>query len=903
MLKNKLCEFSEYAKQFTEKKSVEVFNPKEITHVAFSGNGKFKVPDNKYDEFYKKYYECMIKGEKLYIIEKMNENIPIAFFIDIEIPRGNNENSFKDIEINDIKEIIKVSKNVFEKYLIDYSTNFVLSKRNNRYHINFPEIILTNDIAQKLIKQIILILTEHHNKELKKLIDTSVYRTGLRLFGSQKKDIDVEKEKEKWNEFNKEPYKSVYEMVEIVDDNDNGNGKVKVISKISYKEFEKFIVRKKANTELTKTNKEILIKTEEKKEIKTKGVENQKIILEISSLIKDLKENNTRQGYLNKYIFNNNFINRIITTQNKSGVLCFYVNINEKYCPFKEREHQRANSPIYFEISINGIYLKCYDEECVGYKYPDESFILPENMENLYPELYLAISSKYWKTNIELSPRIRKLLEESLNASHFRVAKVAFNIYKDRFRIDEIKNPDWYEFVDHHWKKSHIMNILISEELPKYYKAIKISNEGIKSDNLQEFIKSGAQEKLEENMRNTMVDSLINKLENVTFKKAVLNEMYFLFKNLEPDFVNKLDANPYLIGFKNGVYDLSNKVFRDGMHSDYITFTTGYDYIEYDDTLDEIQEIYEFLGKIVSNKKVKNYLLKIIARSLSGINDEKFYIFTGLSGANGKSTLINFLEYTLGDYTTACDTSLLTNKKAISSSASPDVIRLKGKRLIAFQEPEPDDKLNTSIIKSFTGGDSIISRELYKAPISFKLQGSLFLSCNKIPTINSTGDGGIQRRLRVIEFISKFCEDPKKENEFKIDSTIKTKIKKWKPYFMSILLHYYNLQEKEELTNGKIEEPEEVLVATHNYQQENDIFNDFIEDYIEESLEDFSSIKDIYISFTGWWAENYSSISKMPPMKDLRNNLIIKLGKEIKVKGLKGFNVKIKSNTIDDLNY
>jgi P4 family phage/plasmid primase-like protien len=886
--------FNEYAKQFTEKSMNTTFNPKEITHVAFSGNGKFKVPENKYDEFYKKYYECMIKGEKLFIIEKMNENVPIGFFIDIEIPKGD-ENEYKDIKISEIKEIIKVSESIFKTYLVNYSSIFVLSKRNNRYHINFPEIILTNIIAQKLIKQIILSLPD----TLKKLIDTSVYRTGLRLFGSQKKEIEIEKEKEKWNEFNNEPYKSVYELIEIVDN------KINFISKISYTKFQNLIVRKKLNTKLTEVNKEILSKTQEKiqgKEIKTKGVENPKIILEITSLIKDLKEN---YESLNNYQFEDNFINRIVTTQNKTGVLCFYVNINEKHCPFKCREHQRANSPIYFEISINGIYIKCYDEDCVGYKFPDESFALPENMESLYPELYLAISSKYWKTNIELTPKIRKLLEESLNASHFRVAKVAFNIYKERFRIDEIKNPDWYEFVDHCWKKSHIMNILISEELPKYYKAIKISNEGIQSDNLQEFIKSGAQEKLEENMRNTMVDSLINKLENVTFKKAILNEMYFLFKNLEPNFVNKLDANPYLIGFKNGVYDLSTKTFRDGLQSDYITFTTGYDYIEYDETLEEIQEIYSFLEKIVPNKKVKEYLLKIIGRSLSGVNDEKFYIFTGLSGANGKSTLINFLEYTLGDYTTASDTSLLTNKKAISSSASPDIFRLKGRRLIAFQEPEADDKLNTSIIKSFSGGDSIISRELYKAPISFKLQGSLFLCCNKIPSINSTGDGGIQRRLRVVEFISRFCDNPKKEHEFKIDPTIKTKIKQWKPYFMSILLHYYHVHEQEEIKNGKIEEPEEVMIATNNYQQENDIFNDFIEDYLEESEDDFSSLKDIYVSFTGWWTENNSSISKMPSMKDLRNNLIIKF-KEIKVKSVKGFSIKIKSNEeifIDDADY
>ena len=199
------------------------------------------------------------------------------------------------------------------------------------------------------------------------------------------------------------------------------------------------------------------------------------------------------------------------------------------------------------------------------------------------------------------------------------------------------------------------------------------------------------------------------------------------------------------------VYDFKQKSFRQSTQHDYITFSTGYDYIDYDESHSQIKEIYDFLSKIITNTKVREYLLKVLGKSLLGIPDEKFYIWTGLSGANGKSTLVNFIEQTLGDYSTSVDVSLLTNKRANSSNASPDIIRLKGKRIFTFQEPEHDDKLRTGILKQYTGGDTIIARELFKAPVSFKLQGTMMMCCNDLPAVASI-DGGTWRRIRVIEF-------------------------------------------------------------------------------------------------------------------------------------------------------
>jgi len=61
--------------------------------------------------------------------------------------------------------------------------------------------------------------------------------------------------------------------------------------------------------------------------------------------------------------------------------------------------------------------------------------------------------------------------------------------------------------------------------------------------------------------------------------------------------IEKLDTNPYLMCFTNGVVDFKNKVFRQGYPQDYITKTTGIPYIKYnyDEQKDLSDEITKFM--------------------------------------------------------------------------------------------------------------------------------------------------------------------------------------------------------------------------------------------------------------------------------------------------------------------
>ena len=862
--------FSKYILQFS--KNTE----NEQTHLSFK-NGKYNIPDNYADVFYKRYYQEMTFEEKrrdLYLIEKVY-NSTFAYFLDLEIPK-NEANKVDALKDSDVKEIISKTKIVLENLFTNPNTNYIVSKRNNNYHVNFYNIIVNSAIAKTITNEIL-------NDNSINCIDTSVYRTGLRLLGSKKYQ-------------KKEPNESIVVLSDqVYKIYDIDNKTFTELENTSFEDFLKTTVRRKQNIELTKLKesektKKLIENNQSQNKNTTKGINNDKINLEINLFLKTLKaENECLQNF-------DTSIQKIYAKQNKFGMFCYYVSINGNYCPFKMREHARDTSPIYFEINPSKVFIRCRDSECLRRHFPDNGILLPESFSKDFPNTFLSMTTKYWHSEINVTEDIKEHLEASLSGSHYQIAKAIFHIYKNRFRVDDIKNTEWYEFDGVRWKKSHLINILISEELPKYYRSIKISDTSMQSKNLQDFLVNT--EKLDANMRNQLVDNIITKLENVSFKNNIISQLIYLFKTHDPDFYINLDSIPNLLGFRNGVYNFDKGEFREGIQSDCITFSTNYDYTEYNEGLQQVQDIYAFLKQIIPNRKVLEYTLKVLGKSLIGSPDERFYIWTGLSGANGKSTLVNFLENTLGDYITSVDVSLLTNKRAGSGNASPDVVRLRGKRIFTFQEPEHDDRLRTGILKQYTGGDTIIARELFKAPITFKLQGTMIMCCNDLPSVSSV-DGGTWRRIRVVEFKSRFCDNPVKPNEFKIDPTIKYKIKSWRPYFMSILIHWYN-----KFLEEGMNEPEEVTKATAKYKVDNDKFNEFFDQSLEECNMSFEQNKVIYSHFSSWWSNNYPN-SRIPEIKDLRRAMKIKFGneKEKIIDGCMnyGFNVKIKYGKTEEI--
>lgn len=64
-----------------EFKSNEAF-----THLSFEG-GKWTIPDNRLEDFYKLYFK-EYQNENVHLIEKLNKDDVFKLFWDLEIPKG-----------------------------------------------------------------------------------------------------------------------------------------------------------------------------------------------------------------------------------------------------------------------------------------------------------------------------------------------------------------------------------------------------------------------------------------------------------------------------------------------------------------------------------------------------------------------------------------------------------------------------------------------------------------------------------------------------------------------------------------------------------------------------------------------------------------------------------------------
>lgn len=156
--------------------------------------------------------------------------------------------------------------------------------------------------------------------------------------------------------------------------------------------------------------------------------------------------------------------------------------------------------------------------------------------------------------------------------------------------------------------------------------------------------------------------------------------------------------------------------------------------------------------------KIK-YLQKMSGRFLTGdTSEEEFYIFFGATTRNGKSTITEILLYLLGDYaTTISPESLAIKANKDSRTASPDIAKLAGTRLVVASEPPRRMLFDSSLVKTLTGRDTVSARFLHENEFQFKPKFKLILNSNYLPVISDKTVFS-SNRVKVVPFERHFTE-------------------------------------------------------------------------------------------------------------------------------------------------
>jgi len=396
------------------------------------------------------------------------------------------------------------------------------------------------------------------------------------------------------------------------------------------------------------------------------------------------------------------------------------------------------------------------------------------------------------------------------------LSKLIYRLYGEKFVCSNPQKDEWYYFNGIRWKK----------ENKSFNLRHKITNEVFtKIENYRrQLIKEGASDEIIRNYHN-----ILQKLGSGIKLNCLEIEFY------NENFYKIIDQDKDLIGFENGIFDLNAMEFRNGSSSDYVSLSTGYDYRYHDPSEPIYQELMTLISQILPEPETRHFTLKSLSSCLDGHNrDENFYIWSGknASGGNGKSTLTELLTKALGEYAIDSPVSLITGKRESANSPNSALAATRNKRVVIMQEPGSNDQIQADVMKALTGGDRISTRDLNSTQIEFKPHAKYFMACNRIPTMSDI-DGGVVRRLKITEFVSRFVEKLSEEvedkymYEFKIDRELKNKLESYKTVFMCILLDYYRIYREEGLIA-----PDSVLKVTKKYENNNNNIKAFIDENI-----------------------------------------------------------------------
>jgi putative DNA primase/helicase len=256
------------------------------------------------------------------------------------------------------------------------------------------------------------------------------------------------------------------------------------------------------------------------------------------------------------------------------------------------------------------------------------------------------------------------------------------------------------------------------------------------------------------------------------------------------------EDNGYLIGFENGIYDLTNFEFRDRKPEDHVTMSVGYDYLE--NYSNHKTDLIKFLEDIIPNETDRDFLLKYTSTGLTAYNKEEIVIVLLGQGLNGKSIYTELVSLTLGQYFTTCSSDLLTERMD-SNCLQLELMAFKDKRFVLGELPA-NGTININTYQLLARNNDIVARRRYEKEICFESTHKFGIICNSVPIFDREHDARhIVRKMRYIEFPTSFVENPTKSNEKQIDKTIIQKLELWKQDFMLLLIEKYRRYCKEGL--------------------------------------------------------------------------------------------------------
>ncbi|MBM4275594.1 MAG: DNA primase, partial [Deltaproteobacteria bacterium] len=301
--------------------------------------------------------------------------------------------------------------------------------------------------------------------------------------------------------------------------------------------------------------------------------------------------------------------------------------------------------------------------------------------------------------------------------------------------VKDHSSDRWYWFTGHHWEEDRLNEALAKVEdlIPHYVTAARQCSE-------QELKATQAGNKNVAEQAKETREIFLKKIAHLQRRRYRENVLVLAAAGEGSLGItgSEWDLDPYLLPFKNGVLNLRDRLFRPGRPEDFIKTVCPTEWRGFDAPAPRWEK---FLLEILNGDlEVKAYSKRLLGYGISGLTVEhKLPILWGPEGRNGKGTMLETLGYVLGPLAGPVQGELLLQEWRPRSSAapSPDIMALRGKRLVWASETDQGRKLNAGRVKLITGGDTLTGRNPYdKREVTFAPTHTLLLLTNFRPRVD-----------------------------------------------------------------------------------------------------------------------------------------------------------------------
>lgn len=257
----------------------------------------------------------------------------------------------------------------------------------------------------------------------------------------------------------------------------------------------------------------------------------------------------------------------------------------------------------------------------------------------------------------------------------------------------------------------------------------------------------------------------------------------------------------------------------------------------------------EWIEKMMPEPEARRTLQQFSGISLLGVPLQRFMFHYG-EGANGKSVFLELLVRLLGkSFAVGLPTeSIIGGADRNGGSASPDLIRLFGKRMVRVLELPEGKPLQSELIKKLTGGEEIPVRTLFKGYIDFMPRAKPHMSGNGLPKITDTSNG-LWRRMLFLRWPVTIAEADMRDPEVMVTEMLEE---------APGILNWLCEGALDFLKNGLYIAPS-VANDVKAYRREMDIVMQFVEDCVEKAPGEFVQARAMYLAFKDWCAANTKS--------------------------------------------